>query len=176
MPRCYLAAALGLLAMSIDGRVSAAIVSLKELREVGIVRQQWDTSCGAAALATVFTFAFNDPIGEHEVALGLLQQTEPLKVRFRGGFSLLDMKRFSEKRGYKAAVFSDMGLEDIRYLESPIVPLSIHGYNHYVVVKGVDPEGNVRVSDSAYGNRKFSRPTFENAWIDGMAFVLTRTS
>jgi predicted double-glycine peptidase len=176
MARCFLAATLGLLTLTVDTRVAAAVVSLKESREVGVVRQQWDTSCGAAALATVFTFAFNDPMGEHEVALGLLQQTQPLKVRFRGGFSLLDMKRFSEKRGYKAAVFSDMGFDDVRYLESPIVPLNIHGYNHYVVLKGVDPEGNVLVSDPAYGNRKFSRSTFEKSWIDGMAFVLARTS
>jgi predicted double-glycine peptidase len=77
----------------ITGPAVSGTLSLKEIREEGVIRQQWDTSCAAAALATVFTYTFNDPVTEREVASGLLRQTEPLKVRHRGGFSMLDMKR-----------------------------------------------------------------------------------
>jgi predicted double-glycine peptidase len=55
----------------------AATLSLKEIREAGVVIQKWDTSCGAAAMATVLTYHFNDPVSEREVANGLLRQPSP---------------------------------------------------------------------------------------------------
>ena len=154
--------------------VYAFTMSLKELREEGVIIQKWDTSCGAAAMATVFTFTFNDPVTEREVAQGLLRQTEPLKVRYRGGFSMLDMKRYAVERGYKATGFRSMTFEDIRYLDSPIVPVLFNGYNHYVVYKGMTPEGSVRIGDPAFGNRTLSLEDFADAWIDGIAFVIQR--
>jgi predicted double-glycine peptidase len=153
---------------------SAGTLSLKEIREAGVVIQKWDTSCGAAAMATVFTYTFNDPVSEREVVNGLLRQTEPLKVRHRGGFSLLDMKRYAAERGYRAIGFKGMRFEDIRYLDAPIVPIQIHGYNHYVVYKGLTPDGKVHVADPAYGNRTLSMERFAKAWIDGIAFVMLR--
>ena len=102
-------------------------LSLKEIRESGVVVQKWDTSCGAAAMATVFTYHFNDPASEREVAQGLLRQTEPLKVRHRGGFSMLDMKRYAEERGYTAYGFTGLTFEDLRYFEGPIVPVKFKG-------------------------------------------------
>lgn len=165
----YVAAAL----MSVTAS-AAAVRSLKEIREAGVVVQKWDTSCAAAAMATVLTYTFDDPATEHEVAQGLLRQTEPLKVRHRGGFSMLDMKRYAEERSYQAAGFKELSFEELRYLDGPIVPVDFRGYNHYVVYKGLTPEGKVWVADPAYGNRTLSRERFESAWIDGMAFTLLK--
>ena len=158
----------------IAGPAMSGTLSLKEIREDGVVRQQWDTSCGAAAMATVFTYTFNDPVTEREAASGLLRQTEPLKVRHRGGFSMLDMKRYAAERGYRGIGFRDMEFEDIRYLDAPIVPVSFNGYDHYVVYKGVTPEGDIRIGDPAFGNRILSRERFEDAWVDGITFVMLR--
>jgi hypothetical protein len=36
--------------------------SLQEIRQEGVVIQKWDTSCGAAALATVLTYSLQDPV------------------------------------------------------------------------------------------------------------------
>lgn len=152
----------------------AATLSLKEIREAGVVIQQWDTSCGAAAMATVFTYTFNDPVSERAVANGLLRQTEPLKVRYRGGFSMLDMKRYAEERGYRALGFREMTFDDIRYFDAPIVPVNFHGYKHYVVYKGATPDGEVHIADPAFGNRTLSREDFEEAWTGGIAFVMLR--
>ena len=150
----------------------AGTLSLKEIREAGVVIQQWDTSCAAAALATVFTYGFADPVTEREVAGGLFRQTEPLKVRHRGGFAMLDLKRYAEEGGGEAAGPGDLSSGRCGYFHAPIVPVRLHGYNHYVVVKGVAPDGALRVADPAYGNRTFSREKFEAAWIDGIAFVM----
>lgn len=152
----------------------AATISLKEIREAQVIIQRWDTSCAAAAMATVFTFTFNDPVSEREVAGGLLRQTQPVKVRHRGGFSMLDMKHYAAERGYRGIGFRGLSLEDIRYFDAPIVPLQIHGYNHYVVYRGVTLEGKVHIADPAYGNRMLSQERFEAAWVDGIAFVMAR--
>ena len=53
----------------------------------------------------IITYQFDDLVSERAVARGLLRQTEPLKVRHRGGFSMLDMKRYAEERGYRATGF-----------------------------------------------------------------------
>ena len=54
--------------------VNAQSISLKEIREDGVVLQKWDTSCATAVMAGVFAFVFNDAVTEHEVASGLLCQ------------------------------------------------------------------------------------------------------
>ena len=151
---------------------SSDVLSLKEIREDGVIVQQWDTSCGAAAIATVLTYHFNEPVTEREVAEGLLRQTEPMKVRYRGGFSMLDMKRYAQERGYKGIGFKGLTFEDLRYFDAPIVPVDFHGYNHYVVYKGLTPEGKVWLADPGYGNRALSVEAFQNAWIDGISFLL----
>jgi len=162
------------IAVAASQTLTAATLSLKEIREDGVVIQKWDTSCGAAALATVLTYHFNDSVSERDVAAGLLRQTEPLKVRYRGGFSMLDMKRYVQERGYRALGFRGLTLDDIRYFDGPVVPLKLHGYNHYVVFKGLTPEGRIRIGDPAFGNRTLSRQRFEEAWMDGLAFVMLR--
>lgn len=149
--------------------------SLKEIREEGVVIQQWDTSCAAAALATVLTFTFHDPVSEQTVAQGMLRHTEPLRVRFRGGFSLLDMKRYVEERGYKATGFLNLAFDDLTLFDGAIVPLDLYGYNHYVVFKGLEEDGGVWLGDPAYGNRVMSRERFESVWMEGMAFVVARS-
>jgi len=150
--------------------------SLKEIREEGVVVQQWDTSCAAAAVATVLTYTFGDPVSEQAVAGGMLRHTEPLRVRYRGGFSLLDMKRYVEERGYQATGFRDLAFDDLLLFEGAIVPLNLHGYNHYVVVKGIAKSGEVWLGDPAYGNRTMPKDRFENVWMDGMAFVVSRNT
>ena len=153
---------------------ASGILSLKEIREDGVIIQRWDTSCGAATMATVLTYHFNDPTTERDVASGLLRQTEPMKVRHRGGFSMLDMKRYAQERGYKGIGFTGLSFEELRYFDAPIVPVDFHGYNHYVVYKGLTPEGKVWLADPAYGNRTLSLERFQKAWINGISFLLLR--
>lgn len=150
--------------------------SLKEIREEGVVIQRWDTSCAAAALATVLTYSHSDPVSEQTVAQGMLRHTEPLRVRYRGGFSLLDMKNYVEERGYRATGFRELSFEDLVLFVGAIVPLNLYGYNHYVVFKGLEEGGDVWLGDPAYGNRTMSQDRFEDVWMEGMAFVIARNT
>ena len=139
-----------------------------------MVIQKWDASCGAAALATVLTYALRDPVSEREVATGMLRTTEPLKVKYRGGFSLLDMKHFVERRGLKGAGFRGMNFDQLRALHSPIVPIVQYGNPHFIVVRGLNANGRVDIADPAFGNRTMSVKDFEAVWQGGIGFSVTR--
>jgi uncharacterized protein len=147
--------------------------SLKEIRERGVVMQQWETSCAAAAVATVLTYGFNDPVSEQRAASRMLAQTDPAKVKQRGGFSLLDLKRFVEDRGYQGSAYQHLGFDDLRVFHAPIVPINQQGYNHYVVFNGVKDD-QVLLADPAFGNRTLSITGFTAIWMEGLAFVVTR--
>lgn len=148
------------------------VQSLKEIREKGVVMQRWETSCAAAALATVLTYGFHDPVSERYVAGKMLEKTEPAKVRARGGFSLLDMKRFVEGLGYRGEAYQYLSFEDLKLFRAPIVPIQVYGYNHYVVLNAVDGD-QVLLADPAFGNRAMSLARFKEVWMTGIAFVVT---
>jgi hypothetical protein len=46
------------------GEARKPVRSLLEIREDRVIVQKWETSCAAAALATVLTFSHNDPVTE----------------------------------------------------------------------------------------------------------------
>jgi predicted double-glycine peptidase len=148
--------------------------SLQEIRHEGVVIQQWDTSCGAAALATVLTYSRHDPVSERQVAAGMLRMTEPLKVKVRGGFSLLDMKHFVETRGYKGEGYQRLTLGGLLKLNSPIVPIVQYGNPHFIVVRGLDTDGRVNIADPGFGNRTMSVEDFDAVWKDHIGFIVFR--
>jgi len=167
---------LPLLACALAGLSAHAgppVRSLLEIRQEGVVIQQWDASCGAAALATALTYTHGDSVTEREVAQGMLRRTDPLRVKVRGGFSLLDMKRFAESRGFRAEGFRGLSLEELLEQKSPIVPIDARGDPHFVVVRGLR-DGRVELADPAFGNRSMPVERFKEAWQDGIGFVVTR--
>jgi uncharacterized protein len=133
--------------------------------------QQWDLSCGAAALATLLTFDLGDPVSERRVAAAMLRRAGAARVQGRGGFSLLDMQEFAEARGYQADGFGEMTLDDLSSQLPAIVPVDFHGYEHFVVVRQVR-DGQVLLADPAYGRRTLAVPAFDRAWQSRIAFVV----
>jgi uncharacterized protein len=160
-------------APSANGR--PAVRSLLEIRHRQVVIQKWDLSCGAAALATVLTYRFNDPVPERTVAETMLRHTPPERVRTQGGFSLLDLKRFAETRGYKATGYRQLSFADLVRLDTPVVPIQTKGYSHFVVLRGV--RGNeIHLADPAFGNRTMTVTAFKRAWLGGLGFVIRGSS
>jgi predicted double-glycine peptidase len=145
--------------------------SLLEIRQDRVIVQKWDISCAAAALATVLTYGFDDPVSERAVAAGMLRHTAVERVNRRGGFSLLDLKRFAEGRGYTARGYRSLTMDNLMKLENAIVPIDARGYNHFVVYRGVR-NGRVMVADPAFGNRTMKLESFKKAWIGGFVFVV----
>ena len=145
------------------------VASLIEIRERNVVVQEWDLSCGAAALTTILNYQHGDPVSEREIATRLMSRTEyldnPMLVTLRQGFSLLDLKRFVDARGYNGVGLGQLTLEHLVVRAPMIVPINVYGYQHFVVFRGT--LGNrVLLADPAFGNRTMVRSDFENAWID----------
>jgi uncharacterized protein len=137
--------------------------SLLEERQEQVIIQKWDTSCGAAALATLLTYHVDYPISEEETAKGMMRQTDPLKVKIRGGFSLLDMKRFAGELGLPSDGYTDVGLDDLSAMAPVIVPIRVRGYDHFVVVKRVHDD-RVFIADPGFGNYELSADSFSKSW------------
>lgn len=166
-------------------RISKKVSGLKNIRQKGVIVQQLDYSCGAAALATVLTYHFGDPISETDVVgfifvHGQTVQEGVKKYLRRQGFSLLDLKRFAEFRGYKATGYKGMDLKDLlEFLYEDRLPVLVAinplGYNHFVVLKGFD-EGRVVFADPAFGNMTMPLGRFEEVWVDGIGLILDRKS
>jgi uncharacterized protein len=146
--------------------------TLKELRDLHVVKQQKDYSCGAAALATLMIYYFGDNTSEEEI-LNLLQSrlddTEKRKKMIRG-FSLLDLKHAAESKGYRAAGFQLSALQLAQLAAPAIVFVEPDGYKHFAVFRGMD-RGRIFLADPSRGNLRMSLDRFLDEW-SGVVFVL----
>ena len=143
--------------------------SLLEMRHHRVVVQNWDLSCGAAALATLLNYQHGHSVTEKEVAVGLIQREEyvqnPSIVNTRQGFSLLDLKRYVDGLGYEGIGLGRITFRDLTERAPVIVPVNFYGYNHFVVFRGAVGD-QVLLADPAWGNRTMPIERFERAWID----------
>lgn len=137
--------------------------SLLEMRQENLIIQQWDISCAAAALATVLTYDRGYPLSEEQAAKGMLRQTDALRVKHRGGFSLLDMKRYAAQIGFDSDGYTGMNLENLASQLPMIVPTRLSGYDHFVIVKKIT-EQHVYIADPAFGNYRISHSRFADRW------------
>lgn len=149
---------------------SVKVTSLKEARYKTTIRQQYDFSCGSAAVATLLTYQYGYPVSEQTVFQNMYVNGDQAKIR-QEGFSLLDMKRFLESRGFLADGY-ELPLSKLEETQIPAIVLVVeNGYHHFVVVKGV--HGNrVLVGDPALGTRALSREHFEQIWDSQLLFVI----
>jgi predicted double-glycine peptidase len=146
------------------------VTSLKEARYKAIMRQQYDFSCGSAALATLLTYHYSYPVNEQTVFEEMYRRGDQQKIR-KEGFSLLDMKQFLQSRGFQSDGFQ-LSLDKLEGAHLPaIVLLAENGYRHFVVVKGIR-EGRVLIGDPSTGTRSMPRAAFESKWVSKLLFVV----
>ncbi|AOY95164.1 peptidase C39 [Cupriavidus sp. USMAA2-4] len=146
------------------------VVSLKQARFKTTIQQQYDFSCGSAAVATLLTYQYGYKINEETVFQEMYQSGDQAKIR-REGFSLLDMKRFLESRGFMADGY-ELPLSKLEETQIPAIVLVIeNGYHHFVVVKGVRGS-RVLIGDPATGTRAISREHFNAIWDSQLLFVI----
>lgn len=152
------------------GDIPVSVSSFQDRRFTDVMRQQYDFSCGSAALASLLSFHYDRPVTEQEVFANMLALADQDKVR-QQGFSMLDMKRYLEAEGYQADGFR-MPLAGIReQVRVPVIALvTLGGYRHFVVIKGIS-DTEVLVGDPARGLKAYSVAEFEQHW-DGSAFVI----
>ena len=152
-----------------SGSFSVKTMSMKERQFRYTERQQYDFSCGSAALSTLLTHHYGDSVKEEAVYTTMWEKGDQAKIR-KEGFSLLDMKRFLESRGYAAEGYRT-SLEKLGKVGVPAIVLIRDGaYNHFVVVKGVRG-GKIAFGDPAQGARVMDQAQFERMMINRILFV-----
>lgn len=152
------------------GNLNIPVVSMKEARFVSTLRQQYDFSCGSAAVATLLTHHYGESVSEAKVFKVMFENGNRDKIRAEG-FSMLDMKRYLDARG-----FPTIGVEATldRLLEAKVPAIALineNGYAHFVVIKGVRP-GSVVIGDPAMGTRVLKRDQFESYRVNDILLVV----
>ncbi len=151
----------------INARVK--VTSFAESKFETVVRQQFDFSCGSAALATIMTFHYGRPITETEAFKAMWEVGDQDRIR-ELGFSLLEMKTYLESQGLLADGFK-LSLQRIQEIGVPgIALINIEGYKHFVVIKGITDK-TVLVGDPSRGVYSKSRKQFEEHWDGTVLFI-----
>ncbi|MDR6189624.1 putative double-glycine peptidase [Agrobacterium pusense] len=136
---------------------NGGVRSWKELRDRLVVKQRFDMSCGAAALATVLSLYYNEKTDEADIMdiIGL-----------RDEYSFADLAYAAGEMGYKAVPISaDFNI--LAQLKIPVVLfINNFGAGHFTVFKGTDGQ-NVWLGDPAWGNTHLSKRDFLKRWQTG---------
>jgi len=160
-------------------RVDAAIgdtfnvgtISYKQLRFQTIMRQQYDFSCGSAALASLLTYHYKRPHTEQDVFEAMYRVGDQANIR-KYGFSLLDMKAYLASIGMSADGYQ-VSLDKLRELQLPAITLiELKGYKHFVIIKGIIAD-RVLIGDPALGVHTMTRKDFETIWSGIVLLIRT---
>lgn len=145
------------------------VTSLLELRQNNVVIQEWDLSCGAAALTTLLRYQHGLDITEKEAALAMVNRDayieDPDLLRRREGFSLLDLKLFTDSLGLTGNGYGGLNFEHLLELAPVLIPVNIDGYNHFVIFRGI-AKHRILLADPAWGNRIMTKTEFLKAWFE----------
>ena len=158
-------------------RIDVPLKSMKDLRDEGLVKQRFDYSCGAAALATILRYGFGDEVTEREILVQLfdLLSEDEEGLRRKEGFSLLDLQRVAQARGYKAQGFR-LEPQYLAKLGGPVIVfIEPRGYKHFAVLRGVRGD-RVYLADPSRGNIRMPAYSFLDGWLGeggkGIIFVV----
>ena len=161
--------------LCIDGvSVNKKIKCLKEIRDKNVVKQSLDYSCGPAGLATLLNIYLHDSVGEKQIIKALMKSIDIAKVKERHGFSLLDLKNFAEKRGYRVTGYK-MDIDFLKQINAPVlVPIKFKNFRHFIVIKAVVGD-RVFIADPAMGNMSMKIDRFLSIWQGGIGLVVEET-
>ncbi len=158
------------LAMPGGLRLAVPVTSVKALRFHATLRQQYDFSCGSAAVATLLSHHYGRATTELQVFEHMFRRGDQARIR-REGFSLLDMQRFLAVQGLHADGFK-LPLQALHDAGLPaIVLVAEQGYQHFVVIKGI-ADGRLLLGDPARGTRAMTVAQFETIWHNKLLFVI----
>lgn len=167
---CSNASSLDLNGIAGGGNYNISVKSFTEMKFSTVYKQQYDYSCGSAALASLLAFHYNDQVNEQSVFNDMFQHGEQELIKEQG-FSLLDMKNYLERRGYHSDGFK-INLDQLLTANSPAITIiNTNGYLHFVIIKGLTAQ-KILVGDPATGVNIIPRNKFEEMWDNQILFLV----
>jgi len=162
----------------IDGTSASMpeVETLQVMSHKNIFMQQEDYSCGAASLATLMHYYFNEDTDESRMLATIRESfsSEEYKRIENMGLSFLELETISKAMGYQSASVR-LPVEALAELTGPvIVYLQRPDYQHFAVLKGVAGD-RIFIADPSRGNIRVSRAHFLKEW-DGRTFVLGKAN
>jgi predicted double-glycine peptidase len=152
------------------GIYTVDVTSFREARFKTVYEQQYDYSCGSAALASLLTYHYEDEVSEQAVFREMYELGNQEKIQ-KQGFSLLDMKRYAENHSYRADGFR-ISLDKLAEVGVPAITLiKKNGYMHFVLIKGVT-DTDVLMGDPSLGVKAIPRREFESMWQGHIMFII----
>ncbi|MDM8566122.1 C39 family peptidase [Candidatus Halobeggiatoa sp. HSG11] len=137
-----------------------------ELRDQNVVKQKLDYSCGAASIATLIKYYFQDDITEKEILDDIKLHLTPKEreTRKETGYSLLDLKKFAVRRGY-SAIGVKLKPTYLSKLKGPILVRLVDSqdYKHFTILRGIK-NNQVFLADPSFGNIHISMDNFFKEW------------
>lgn len=135
-----------------------AVKSWKAMRDAGIIKQDYDFSCGAASIATLLNRQYGLTYSEKEI-LELLSK----EAQETWEASFADMQKIMPSLGFRAEGYA-VSFEQLQQLRAPvIVYLRYRNNDHFSVLYGIDGE-TVLLADPSLGHVSLSRTQFLDAW------------
>ena len=151
------------------GNYNLKVRTFRDIPFRTVVRQQYDYSCGSAALATLLQYHYGREVTEADVFKAMYLTGNQDSIR-SVGFSLLDMKKYLESVGMTADGYRP-SLADVAEAGVPAVTVvTIGKYRHFVIIKGMTAD-QVLLGDPALGLRKMPIPEFQKIW-SGIVFAI----
>lgn len=167
---CSYAGSLNFNGIAGAGNYNVPVTSFLERRFKTVYKQQYDFSCGSATLASLLTFHYDDVVDEQSVFVDMYQNGDQQKIQ-QQGFSLLDIKLYLERRGYRSDGFK-IKLDQLLAANVPAITIiNNNGYLHFVIIKGLN-EQEVLVGDPAVGIKAMPRDEFETMWGNRILFLI----
>ena len=181
VPLCLAAACLGVAAAAPQPARSQAmfvndgasfnvpVTSMRDIPFRTTVRQQYDYSCGSAALATLLRFHYGVPVTEAELFKAMYAVGNQEKIQ-KVGFSLLDMKTYLAARGFQGDGYRLTFAQLVAANRPAIAVVTAGNYRHFVVVKGTR-DGHILIGDPALGLKIYDDAEFAKVW-NGVVFAI----
>ncbi len=148
---------------------SVPVKSYKEIVFGDIFRQQYDFSCGSAALASLLTYHYDTKSTEQDIFKTMYKRGDKKQIKEKG-FSLLDMKLYLASIGLNSDGFQ-IKIEKIREVGVPGITLvNFDGYMHFVVIKGINSH-SVILGDPSRGTMVMTMEEFKK-YYQGIVLII----
>ncbi len=146
-----------------------------DLKRDKIVMQERDYSCGAAALATLIRYHWEEPVTETQIikAVDKMLTPEEMQDRIKKGLSITDLRRVAVKLGYLSTI-GKVKFEKLEESKIPVVVgIVVNGFDHFVVFRGTD-DRFVYLSDPARGHVREPIAEFKKQWQKNAILIVVK--